>query len=528
MSQTAVPPSIRPGGLVAGKYRIDSMLGEGGMGTVWAATHVELNQRVALKLISSELSRSPDLLARFRAEAKAAAQLSSRYVVRMYDSGVTEDGRPYIAMEFLTGESLEDRLTRVGALPLGTTVRIVSQVCRALKVAHAQGIIHRDLKPANIFLATTGDDEEVAKVLDFGIAKILDHERDHGATATGIILGTPLYMSPEQARALKTLDHRTDLYSLGMVTYRMLVGDPPFQGESFGDLVFSICTKPLPSMHAQVPTLPPSLDEWFQVACAKDQGARFATAEQMHDALWAASGMSASHFAQIDTGGHSVPGFAAAGGISGLGSSGRMPVTSPNGTVGMVDSSAHAALAASAVQSRGNAPTLTGSSSTASQSSKPRGTALWPVAVAGGALVLAGLVAGTVWLNGTPEGGEATGDSALGSQTGEGLPSSERELTALDTTAPARGSNTVAEDGAAEDSAAEATSSATTDASQRVAVTPVAPSASSGETLVEARPSSSGETTRPRPPRRPPSKPPESGEKPPAQSGNTGTPDMGF
>jgi eukaryotic-like serine/threonine-protein kinase len=323
MSESVPPSSVRSGMLVAGKYRIDALLGEGGMGTVWAATHVELGQQVALKLIASELARSEDLLARFRSEAKAAAALQSRYVVRMYDIGVTADGRPYIAMEYLQGESLEDRINRVGSLSLTATVRIISQVCKALKQAHSQSIVHRDLKPANIFLATSGDDEEVAKVLDFGIAKFSQRETDYGATATGIILGTPLYMSPEQARALKTLDHRSDLYSLGMVTYRMLIGDPPFAGESFGDLVYSICTKPLPSMHERNPTLPPALDAWFQTACAKEANDRYRSADEMSAALVTAAGLSGSHFSHTDPGGFANSGMGGGfHGASGVGSVG--------------------------------------------------------------------------------------------------------------------------------------------------------------------------------------------------------------
>jgi serine/threonine-protein kinase len=525
MSQSSAPPSIRPGGLVAGKYRVDAMLGEGGMGTVWAATHVELGQRVALKLISSELARSADLLARFRAEAKAAAQLSSRYVVRMYDSGVTEDGRPYIAMEFLNGESLEDRLARVGSLPLGATVRIVSQVCKALKLAHAQGIIHRDLKPANIYLAMTGDDEEVAKVLDFGIAKMLDHERDHGATATGIILGTPLYMSPEQARALKTLDHRSDLYSLGMVTYRMLVGDPPFQGESFGDLVFSICTKPLPSMHEQVPSLPPSLDAWFQTACAKDPNARFNTAEQMNEALWAASGLSASHFGQIDTGGHSLP----------QGFGGNIPITSPSAGIAPVDSGAHTALVSSAVAapSRGTAATVAGNTAGAAASttagtalppSKPKSGALWPLALAAGVVVLGGVGAFALWFG-------------AGASNGAGTPPRDGVAPLVSAQAAVTRANE-GQTPPAKSIATEPPASAppsTEDTAPVVSVAPLAASARpSSESTASGQPSAqaprSHVTKKPpsgvRSP--PPSKQPERTEKPPPKPGKSATPDMGF
>lgn len=503
----SVPPSVRSGGLVAGKYRVESMLGEGGMGTVWAATHVELGQRVALKLISSELSRSPDLLARFKAEAKAAAQLQSRYVVRMYDSGVTEDGRPYIAMEFLQGESLEDRLTRVGALPLMATLRIVTQVCKALKLAHAQGIIHRDLKPANIFLATTGDEEEVAKVLDFGIAKMLDHERDHGATATGIILGTPLYMSPEQARALKTLDHRSDLYSLGMVTYRMLVGDPPFQGESFGDLVYSICTRPLPSMHAQVPSLPVELDTWFQTACAKEPTQRYSTAEQMSEALWAASGLSASHLNQIDTGGRPVP--------SGLA---HLPVSSGNTGLGpgLVDHGARAAMTGQGSTDARSAATMLGPSAstnagTAVPLSKPKNNGL-PIALGAGTLALIGAVALGAWF--------MLKDPAVAG--GGGPVASEVKPTPA---APAQTQPQPSAAGTSETASAPDTVSAPS-ASPSVTIDSAASAGAAAEAVTEDEvPDSQGKTKGRR--RTVPGGSPE-GEKPNTGTGKTETPDMGF
>src|SRR5262249_51541569 len=161
----------------------------------------------------------------FDLEAKAAAQLRSRFVVQVYDNGETEDGTPYIVMELLIGESLDQRIQRQGPVPLDAALRIIGQAGRALSRAHSLGIVHRDLKPENIFLTHTEDDDaEIAKVLDFGIAKIKSPDNGAGGsgTRTGAVLGTPLFMSPEQARGLKSVDHRTDIYSLGMVLYMML------------------------------------------------------------------------------------------------------------------------------------------------------------------------------------------------------------------------------------------------------------------------------------------------------------------
>jgi serine/threonine-protein kinase len=275
--------------LIAGKYRIESLLGTGAMGTVWVATHATLGSKVAVKLVSTDFARSAETKSRFLAEAKAAAALRSRYVVQMFDSGVTEDGAPYIVMEYLNGESLEERITRLGRISLEQVIRIIGQVAKGLQRAHASNIVHRDLKPANIFVTLTDDGEEVAKILDFGIAKMDHDERDYKATATGVIMGTPLYMSPEQARGLRTVGPSSDVYSLGMVTYCALVGDVPYHAESFGDLVYMVCTQELPQTSDVAPWLPPALDGWFRRACHKDQSQRYQTPEEMYEALLVAA-----------------------------------------------------------------------------------------------------------------------------------------------------------------------------------------------------------------------------------------------
>ncbi len=284
--------SLPAGTLIGGKYRVERLIGRGGMGSVWAATHASLGQRVAVKLIARRFANSRDARQRFDTEAKAAAQLRSRYVVQVYDNGITDDGVPYIVMEHLEGESLDARLARLGRLPLPAAARILIEVGRALGRAHSVGVVHRDLKPENIFLATSQDDEgEVAKVLDFGIAKIRRDEEIGSSTKTGAILGTPLYMSPEQARGLKSLDYRTDLYSLGMVAFTMLTGDAAFTGESIGDLLVAICTLPFPSARARVPTLPWSLDGWFERACHRVPEERFQSAADLVDTFHLAAGL---------------------------------------------------------------------------------------------------------------------------------------------------------------------------------------------------------------------------------------------
>ncbi|MGH7270306.1 MAG: serine/threonine-protein kinase [Polyangiaceae bacterium] len=289
----SISPSalVAPGAIVAGKYRLDALIGEGGMGSVWSAMHVGLGQAVAIKLVSRELVRSAEALRRFDAEAKAAAQLRSRHVVQVFDNGTLEDGTPYIAMELLRGESLYTRIHRDGPVTPGEAVEILWQCCKALGRAHAAGIVHRDIKPDNIFLSQSQDDDALCvKILDFGIAKFAANPNDQGSTRTGAVLGTPLYMSPEQARGLKTIDHRTDLYSLGLVAYTMLTGNLAFSSDSFGDLLLQICTAPLPSLCAGAPALPPAVDVWFSRACARAPEERFASAQEFADALRVACG----------------------------------------------------------------------------------------------------------------------------------------------------------------------------------------------------------------------------------------------
>ncbi len=290
---TSASALVAPGAIVAGKYRLEALIGEGGMGSVWAATHTGLGQAVAIKFVSKEFVNSSEALRRFDAEAKAAAQLRSRHVVQVFDNGTLEDGTPYIAMELLRGENLYAKVHRAGPVSLAETVEILSQCCKALGRAHAAGIVHRDIKPDNIFLAQSSDDDAgLVKVLDFGIAKFAAGPNDQGTTRTGAVLGTPLYMSPEQARGLKTIDHRTDLYSLGLVGYTLLTGNLAFSSESFGDLLLQICTAPLPSLCANAPWLPPSMEAWFQRACARDPQDRFASAQEFADALRGASDLS--------------------------------------------------------------------------------------------------------------------------------------------------------------------------------------------------------------------------------------------
>ncbi|HEX2674593.1 MAG TPA: serine/threonine-protein kinase [Polyangiaceae bacterium] len=282
-----------PQGVVAGKYRLTRLLGRGGMGAVWEGTHLSLGTRVAVKFIDAEYAESPEARSRFENEARAAARLRSKHVVEVYDHGVSEDGRPFIVMEFLQGEPLDKRLDRLGRLPAKESALIVLQICRALSKAHAANIVHRDLKPENVFLVW--DDEEHAdlvKVVDFGIAKFNDQSMSaSSATRTGSVLGTPYYMSPEQARGLRSVDSRSDLWSVAVIAYRCIVGALPFEGEAVGDLLVKLCTAPIPIPSEIAPDVPPSFDAWFHKALSREPAQRFQTAAQLSESLAAVCGL---------------------------------------------------------------------------------------------------------------------------------------------------------------------------------------------------------------------------------------------
>ena len=288
-----LPSTICEGVILGGKYRLEREIGRGTMGTVWSAVHLTLGQRVAIKLIAAEHAQASEARQRFSTEAKAAARLRSRYVVQVYDDGETPEGTPYIVLEYLDGETLEQRLEREHDIPLNDAVRITRHVARALSRAHASGIVHRDLKPANVFLTRSDDDEQgwLAKVLDFGIAKVEEHGIA-STTKTGALLGTPLFMSPEQVRGANAVDSRSDLYSLGMVFYNMLTGGYAFNGDSFADVLVAICTGPLPDLRAAAPWVPASVAEWFQRACARDVQQRFQSADELIEGLDLALGVS--------------------------------------------------------------------------------------------------------------------------------------------------------------------------------------------------------------------------------------------
>jgi serine/threonine-protein kinase len=276
--------------VLAGRYRLEEKLGEGGMGTVWRAEHLVLCAPVAVKVLDRDVTNDEEAHDRFIREARAAAALRSPHVVQILDYGI-DGGVPYIVMELLEGETLQQRLSRAGKLGAVETARILTQVARAVARAHEAGIIHRDLKPENVFLVRNEDDV-VAKVLDFGVAKVEKAQLGPKGTRTrtGSLLGTPFYMSPEQAQGNKAIDPRSDLWSLGVIGFECITGKRPFESDGLGDLVLQICVRDMPVPSALAP-VPPKFDDWFRRACARDPEQRFQNARELADALREAVGI---------------------------------------------------------------------------------------------------------------------------------------------------------------------------------------------------------------------------------------------
>jgi serine/threonine-protein kinase len=271
--------------MVTSNVRLVRPLGAGGMGSVWVAEHLSLRTDVVVKFMARDLADSQEAIGRFSREAAAASQVKSPHVVQMFDHGVGEDGRPYIVMELLEGTDLEHRLRACRKLDASEVVAIVAQLARALSKAHERGIVHRDIKPSNVFLIDAGGGELFVKLLDFGIAKGPEVGIVGSTTKTGSFVGSPYYMSPEQVIGAKTVDFRSDLWSLGVVVYEALTGEKPFYAETVGALALRIHRDPIPAPTTASPGLPAALDAWFFKACARAPEERFGSAKEMAEAL---------------------------------------------------------------------------------------------------------------------------------------------------------------------------------------------------------------------------------------------------
>jgi len=282
---STVPAQIPSGAVIGGKYRIDSLLAEGGMGIIYRGTHLVLDQLVAIKVVKPELTHRPDAVARFLREARTIAALRGEHVARVLDSGCIKDGPPYMVLEYLEGVDLRTWLQGRGPLPVPRAVDYVLQACVALAEAHGQGMVHRDIKPENLFLTRQPDGSECIKVLDFGISKRIDNAHGRSYTAEGQSLGSPHYMAPEQMSTPGEVDARADVWSLGVVMFELISGRLPFDGESVATVCARVICKPPCPLKTVCPDAPAGLEAAILRCLGKRTADRYATVYELADAL---------------------------------------------------------------------------------------------------------------------------------------------------------------------------------------------------------------------------------------------------
>lgn len=282
---------MKEGDIINGRYELRQLIGLGSSGSVYSGRHVQLDRPVALKLLRPELTNDAEAVERFLREAKAAAGIGSEHIAAVTDVGQTDEGLPFLVMEYLEGQTLARAMREQRQFDTVRAARIGIQICRALTAAHDKGIVHRDMKPDNVFLVPREDGSEFVKILDFGIAKILSSTPQSAAnlTASGTTLGTPYYMAPEQARAAKDLDGRTDIYATGVVLYEMLTGAVPFTGPNFSSIVIAATTSAPPPLRGHRSELPQELEQVVLKAIARDREHRYASARDLAVALEAFS-----------------------------------------------------------------------------------------------------------------------------------------------------------------------------------------------------------------------------------------------
>ena len=267
------------------RYRVERLLGSGGMGAVYEGRHAIVGKRVAIKMLHADLATNEEVLKRFYREAQAAAAIGHKNIIDVMDVGVTPANEPYMVMEYLEGEDLESMLARTGSLAPEAACGILEPVLMALSAAHDKEIVHRDLKPANIFLCRSDDGRPIVKLIDFGISKISGGAGGTKLTQTGSLLGTPAYMSPEQARGGQDVDHRTDIYSMGVILYQMLTGELPFKGDNYNSLLISVLTEAPPPPSELNPKITPEVEALVLRELSKDPAARSQSAAEMLQAF---------------------------------------------------------------------------------------------------------------------------------------------------------------------------------------------------------------------------------------------------
>jgi len=273
------------GTTVGDKYRVERLIGKGGMGAVYAAQNTAIGKRVALKFLSREAAQNREAARRFQREAQAASLIESEHIVQVFDSGTSAEGLPFLVMEHLTGEDLRARLERERELAVPDALAIVTQILRALTRAHAAGIVHRDLKPDNVFLCSRDDGSLLVKIVDFGISKLERATMSERLTRRGTVLGSAYYMSPEQAQASDAVDQRSDLYGVGAILFELLAGRPPHIAPTLESVLVAICTQDAPDVRSLRPDVPEAVAQAIARALEREPAARFASATEFLETL---------------------------------------------------------------------------------------------------------------------------------------------------------------------------------------------------------------------------------------------------
>ncbi len=287
-------PSVIPGEIVDTKYRVDGLIGAGGMGSVYEATQTAIRRKVAIKLLHANFAENPDVVRRFQQEAEIAGSLGHDNICEVTDLGTLASGAPYLVMPLLKGLSLAELLIAEQPLSVFRVSDIICQTLSALESAHGAGIVHRDLKPDNIFVTKLGDRDDFVKLLDFGISKMLGQDSVVELTRTGTVLGTPFYMSPEQARGDKVVDERTDIYAIGVILYQALTGKRPFEGTSYNQVLAKIFTDPFPLPRTLSPSISKAIEQVILKAMDRNPNERYSTATAMRQALEEATEIAAT------------------------------------------------------------------------------------------------------------------------------------------------------------------------------------------------------------------------------------------
>ena len=285
MTQGYGAANPRVGRTAGGKYKLVRLLGSGGMGEVYEALHSVVGRRFAIKFLHPDLAGNTEIVARFQREAQAAGSLENENIAAVVDAGAADDGAPYLVMEYLEGEDLAHLLFRSGSLPVPRAAYIMIQACRGLAAAHERKIVHRDLKPENLFICKRNDGSDLVKVLDFGIAKLHVGGTGTGLTHTGATMGTPFYMSLEQARGAKEVDHRTDIYSLGVILYEILTGAKPHPGESYNEILYHVISNEPTHLDTVRAGLPAGLAAVVHKAMAREASDRYVSVVELMESL---------------------------------------------------------------------------------------------------------------------------------------------------------------------------------------------------------------------------------------------------